>query len=197
MTRRRSNGLPSGDGPRRARRLQNVAGSLAARPATSDETVADPEEILLPWWALGSLAAGRTFTAGRIELAKDSNRRTAECRTRRHEAVALEAVWLLRPAWCALMRRSLVLRRRLAYVRSRLVLVRRRTRSVVIVRRSARCAGAMRSRLALVRVSRSGNVVWARDVVAVFGIDAMVKKSGLKKNDPGPLMDRSHFSVSG
>ena len=74
------------------------------------------------------------------------------------------------------MRRSLVLRRRLAYVRSRLVLmrrlvlVRRRTRSVVIVRRSARCAGAMRSRRALVRVSQSGRVVRVRDVVGTVRV---------------------------
>lgn len=81
------------------------------------------------------------------------------------------------------MRRSLVLRRlayvrsrlalmrrRLAYVRSRLVLVCRRTRSVVIVRRSARCAGAMRSRCALVGVSRGGSVVWARDVVGTVRV---------------------------
>ena len=80
------------------------------------------------------------------------------------------------------MRRSLVLRRRLAYVRSRLLmrrglayarswlLMRRRTRSVVIVRLSARCASAMRSRLALVRVSRSGSVVWARYVVGTVRV---------------------------
>jgi hypothetical protein len=93
------------------------------------------------------------------------------------------------------MRRSLVLRRRLAFVRSRLLmrrglayvrsrllmrrglayarswlLMRRRTRSVVIVRLSARCASAMRSRLALVRVSRSGSVVWARYVVGTVRV---------------------------
>jgi len=73
-----------------ARLVQNVAASLAARPARSDETLADPEGILRPWWALGALAAGRTFTAGRIELAKDINRQTAECRARGQRAVVFE-----------------------------------------------------------------------------------------------------------
>ena len=75
------------------------------------------------------------------------------------------------------MRRSLVLHRRLAYVRSRLLmrrglayarsrlLMRWRTRSIVVLTRHIRRAIAMRSRLAPVRVSRSGSVVWARDVV--------------------------------
>ena len=70
----------------------------------------------------------------------------------------------------AYVRSRLVLMRRLAYVRSRLVLVRRRTRSVVIVRRPTRCAGAMRSLHTLVRVSWSGRVVRARDVVGTVGV---------------------------
>ena len=53
----------------------------------------------------------------------------------------------------AYARSRLLMRRRLAYVRRRL-LMRRWTRSVVIVRLSARCAGAMRSRPTLVHVSR-------------------------------------------
>jgi hypothetical protein len=73
-----------------ARLLQNVGASRAARPTKGDETVADPEGILRPWWGLGSLAAGRTFVAGRIELARDYNRRTAECRTREQGTVVFE-----------------------------------------------------------------------------------------------------------
>ena len=61
-------------------------------------------------------------------------------------------------------------RSRLAYVRSRLVLVCRRTRSVVIVRRPTRCAGAMRSRCALVGVSRGRSIVRARDVVGAVRV---------------------------
>ncbi len=63
----------------------------------------------------------------------------------------------------------LSMHRRLAYVRSRL-LMRQRTRSVVIVKLSARCAGTMRGRLAPVRASRSGSVVWARDVVGIVRV---------------------------
>ena len=69
------------------------------------------------------------------------------------------------------MRRGLVLCRRLAYARSRLVLMRRRTRRAVIVRRSVRCARAMRSRLALVRVSRRVQRLpgrfWSRSVTPI------------------------------
>ena len=61
--------------------------------------------------------------------------------------------------------RLVLVRRRLAYVRSRLVLVRRRTRRVVIVRRCARCAGAMRSRRLGSCEPRSGSVIRVRDVV--------------------------------
>jgi cytochrome c553 len=73
-----------------ARRLQNVAASLAAKPTTSDETVTDPEGILRPWKALGSLPAGRTFTTARLELAKDVNQRDAQCGARQGAAVAFE-----------------------------------------------------------------------------------------------------------
>lgn len=97
------------------------------------------------------------------------------------------------------MRRSLVLHRRLAYVRSRLLMhrrlayvlsrlvlvrrgrrwssarlwrrgMRRRTRSIVVLTRHIHRAIAMRSRLALVRVSRSGSVIRVRDIVGTVGV---------------------------